>query len=111
MSRIYHRLDGLVPRSRIEAIIESLPSDLRTALLMDDAGWQSEEIGTALRVSSLEARVRVLRARAEFRKRLMELPLNVRDLPAVEGVDEFEMMQRLCQEHDQAAAMRGFYGL
>lgn len=111
MSRIYQKFQGLVSRRRIEAILESMPDELRTPLAMDDAGWHVEEIGLALGMSPLEAKRWLLRARAEFRQRLLANSGDTPDEAASPFPWEGDAMRRLCSKHDEAAAVRGFYGL
>ncbi len=111
MSRIYQKFQGMVSRRRIEAILESMPEELRVPLTMDDAGWHVDEIGEALGMSALEAKRWLLRARAEFRARLLA---NAAERPgAAESPFPWdgEQLRQFCSEHDVAAAVRGFYGL
>jgi RNA polymerase sigma-70 factor, ECF subfamily len=66
-----HRdFEAMDNRARIAAILESLPSTLRIPLVMRDMDELSyEEIASNLRIGLSAVKMRIKRAREEFRRR------------------------------------------
>lgn len=66
----YRNFEAMDDRQRIAAILESLPPSLRIALVMRDMDELSyEEIAAALGIGLSAVKMRISRAREEFRRR------------------------------------------
>ena len=66
----YRDFEAMDDRERIAAILESLPSTLRVPLVMRDMDEISyEEIATSLHIGLSAVKMRIKRAREEFRRR------------------------------------------
>ena len=63
-------LESMSQRQRIAAILDSMPATLRIPLIMRDMDeFSYEEVAGALRIGLSAAKMRIKRAREEFRKR------------------------------------------
>ena len=75
---VHKEFEAMDDRQRIAAILESLPSKLRLPLIMRDMDELSyEEIATSLGISLSAVKMRIKRAREEFRYRYQSMAAKV----------------------------------
>jgi RNA polymerase sigma-70 factor (ECF subfamily) len=68
-------LENMSRRERISSVLESMPASLRLPLIMRDVDELSyEEVASALKIGLSAAKMRIKRAREEFRRRYQEEP-------------------------------------